>query len=266
MPDPAVRSGPSIRLLLAAAVPWDLTDHVDHDLIRRSHTQGILNPDKRSNDEWEASIYVFEGKPEGDRNSVTDTSMNMVLRPGEAITWRWGHASPVKYHGQKPKYPDTICNGLWEYRPDFTQAAWRQGATTVEGIKAGADGLSAAVGRTGTITWAMHSPYVFVGGKLAVEGNGAKFAISWDGKSWTDAGEDLAKFFPPNGPPRYEYKLRCEMGAGARLRRVAGFAGDGEHRRQHGRAADQGPDAAAALLRRQRHRGQLHRDRGALAR
>ena len=42
----------------------------DHDLIKRSHTQGILNPDKRANDEWEASIFVFEGKPEGDRNSV----------------------------------------------------------------------------------------------------------------------------------------------------------------------------------------------------
>ena len=79
----------------------------DHDLIRRSHTQGILNPDKRANDEWEASIYVFEGKPEGDRNSVTRTTMNMVLRPGEAITWRWGHADPVKYHGEnKPRYPD----------------------------------------------------------------------------------------------------------------------------------------------------------------
>ncbi len=37
----------------------------DHDLIKRSHTQGILNPDKRANDEWEASIYLFEGPPDG---------------------------------------------------------------------------------------------------------------------------------------------------------------------------------------------------------
>ncbi len=93
----------------------------DHDLIKRSHTQGILNPDKRANDEWEASIYVFEGKPEGDRNCVTGTTMNMVLRPHEAIIWRWGHADPVKYHGDnKPRYPDMICNGLWEYWPDFS--------------------------------------------------------------------------------------------------------------------------------------------------
>ena len=79
----------------------------DHDLVKRSHTQGILNPDSRASDEWEASIYVFEGKPAGDRNSATGTNMNMVLRPGEAITWNWGHADPVKYHGgSKPRYPE----------------------------------------------------------------------------------------------------------------------------------------------------------------
>ena len=109
----------------------------DHDLIKRSHTQGILNPDKRANDEWEASIYVFEGKPGGDRNCATGTSMNMVLRPGEAITWRWGHADPVKYHGDnKPRYPDTICNGLWEYRPDFSRDLWKKGAASIEGVQA----------------------------------------------------------------------------------------------------------------------------------
>ncbi len=37
----------------------------DHDLIKRSHTQGILNHDNRANDEWEASIYIYEGAPEG---------------------------------------------------------------------------------------------------------------------------------------------------------------------------------------------------------
>ena len=57
----------------------------DHDLIKRSHTQGILNPDKRANDEWEASIYVFEGEPEGDRNCVSGTGMNMVLLADEGV-------------------------------------------------------------------------------------------------------------------------------------------------------------------------------------
>ncbi len=188
----------------------------DHDLVKRSHTQGILNPDRRANDEWEASIYVYEGKPEGDRNSATGTNMNMVLRPGEAITWRWGHADPVKYHGDnKPRYADMICNGLWEYRPDFAADLWKKGAAEIKGIQANGGELTA-----GTIVWIVRSPYVLVGGRLEVEGSGAKFSLSWDGKSWTEAGSDLTKFFPPNGPARYEYRLRCELGAGARLKRL----------------------------------------------
>ena len=43
--------------------------------------------------------------------------------------------------------------------------------------------------------------------------------------------------------------LEISVLSGAGLRRVAGLAGHGEHRREHGRAADQGPDPAAAQLR-----------------
>ncbi len=194
----------------------------DHDLIKRSHTQGILNPDKRDNDEWQASIYVFEGKPEGDRNSASGTTMNVVLRPGEAITWRWGHTDPVKYHGEnRPRFPDLICNGLWEYRPDFSRDLWRKGAATIDGIQASHGELTAADGQAGAVVWVVRSPYVLVGGRLEVEGSGVKFSLSWDGKSWTDAGPDLETFFPPSGPARYEYRLRCELGAGARLKRLS---------------------------------------------
>jgi hypothetical protein len=192
----------------------------DHDLIKRTHTEGILNPDNRATDEWEASIYAFEGPPAGDRDCFSGTSMNMVLRPGEAITWRWGHVTPVKYRGEKPRYPDTICNGLWEYRPDFSRDLWSKGAVSVAGVRTKGGELIAAHGGTGTVVWAVRSPYVLVGGRLEAEGSGAKFSLSWDGKSWSEAGPNLDKFFPPEGPARYEYRLRCELGAGARLRRL----------------------------------------------
>lgn len=194
----------------------------DHDLVKRTHTQGILQPDRRAGDEWESSIYVFEGEVAGDRNADGTTAMDMTLRPGEALVWRWGHVQPVKYHGAgQPQFPDRICNGLWEYRPDFTKALWRRGAATVEGIKSGDDGLSVEEGKTGTITWTMSSPYVFVGGKLEVEGNGARFAISWDGKSWDETDGDLTSAFPSQGIARYAYHLRCELTGDARLRRLA---------------------------------------------
>jgi hypothetical protein len=192
----------------------------DHDLVRRSHTQGILNPDTRANDERQASIYMFEGPAAGDRNCAGDTTMNMVLRPREAVTWRWGHTDPVKYHGQRPRYPDTICNGLWEYRPDFLRESWRKGAAAIVAVTSKGGELVAEEGKSGSVVWVIRSPYVLVGGRLEVEATGAKFSLSWDGKSWHEAGTDLDKFFSPDGPARHQYRLRCELPEGARLGRL----------------------------------------------
>jgi hypothetical protein len=193
----------------------------DHDLVRRTHTQGILQQDGRAADEWESSIYVCAGPVNGDRNAETKTSMNMTLRPREALVWRWGHTTPIKFHGSTPKFPDRICNGLWEYRPDFTNAAWRKGAQSVDAIAEQRDGLGAEPGQTGTIVWSMNSPYVLVGGRLEIEGTDAKFAISWDGKTWEECAAGLDRHFPPNGTARYRYLLRCQLSGGARLKSLA---------------------------------------------
>ncbi len=193
----------------------------DHDLVKRTHTQGILLDDNREKDETQAADYVYDGEITGDRNCRGDTTMNMVLRPNEAITWRWGHLDPVKCIGTRgAKYPNAMCNGLWEYRPDFSKDTWRRGADTVEGVKSGPDGLVAEEGKTGTIVWTIRSPYVLVGGRLDVEGAGAKFALSLDGKKWEDAGQNLDKFFPSMGTARYHYQLRCQLAGEASLKRL----------------------------------------------
>jgi hypothetical protein len=192
----------------------------DHDLIRRTHTQGILQPDGRAGDEWESSIYVFEGPVTGDRNSAT-SALNMTLRPGEAIVWRWGHLNPIKYHGPRPpQFPDRVCNGLWEYRPDFKDPSWRAGAATALSIRERDGSLVAEEGKTGIVVWTMSSPYVFVGGRLEVEGAGARFKLSWDGESWHDIDRRLDGLFPPDGPARYRYYLKCELSGDAQLRRL----------------------------------------------
>ncbi len=192
----------------------------DHDLIRRTHTQGILQPDRRAGDEWESSIYVFEGTVTGDRNSA-NTALNLTLRPGEALVWRWGHQNPIRYHGPRPpRFPDRVCNGLWEYRLDFQQPNWRIGAIKVESIRESNDELMAEEGRTGIVVWTMSSPYIFVGGRLEVEGTGARFTVSWDGKSWHAVDRDLDGLFPPAGPARYRYYLKCELSGDAHLRRL----------------------------------------------
>jgi hypothetical protein len=191
----------------------------DHDLIKRTHSQGILMPDNRGSEEGMAAIYGFEGEVKGQRDCYREGSLKMTLRPGEALVWRWGHLNPPKYHGgnQGQLYPDTICNGLWEYRPDFSKDTWRRGAV-VEGVKSSPAGLT-----DGTITWTMKSPYVFVGGRLASEGQGAAFSLSWDGKTWENVGDfDKMFAFNPNGSKaRYGYQLRCQLAGAATLKSLA---------------------------------------------
>jgi hypothetical protein len=199
----------------------------DHDLLKRTHTHGILDADSRADAEWSAALFVYEGAAGGDRNSARDTTMNMVLRPNEALVWRWGHRVPLKYHGRADittwgkRAAERVCNGLWEYRPDFTRESWRRGADTAENVRTKDGELVAEAGKTGVLVWKMRSPYVFVGGRLDFEGTRAKFSLSWDGTSWQEVGKALDALFPPKGPARYEYRLRCELPEGARLKRLA---------------------------------------------
>ena len=78
----------------------------------------------------------------------------------------------------------------------------------------------AEAGKTGVVVWTMSSPYVFVGGTAGGRGDRARFAISWDGKSWHEVDRDLDGFFPPEGPARYRYYLKCELSGDAHLRRL----------------------------------------------
>jgi len=195
----------------------------DHDLIKRTHSLGILFADNRAADERTAAMFVSEDEIKGERRCKEDTTMNMVLRPGEALTWRWGHLKPARYMWSQasPTYPDTFCNGLWEYRPDFSREVWKKGAASVENIRSGPDGLAAEEGQTGTIIWTMSTPYVFIGGRLEAEGNEAKFSLSFDGKKWDEAGQNLDRFLSPDGPPRSQYQVRCQLAGAARLKRMA---------------------------------------------
>ncbi len=193
----------------------------DHDLIKRTHTQGILRRADRRGDEWEAALFVYEGEERGTRDSAAKHTMNMTLRPGEALVWRWGHLTPVKVRGQGIKYPHTVSNGLWEYRPEFGRDLWRKGADRAENVRSTPDGLAAEPGKTAAIEWTLRSPYLFVGGRIEAEGPGAEFEVSRDGKSWQKAGAGFDAFFLSAGPPCYEYRLRCTLSGAAALKRLA---------------------------------------------
>ena len=198
----------------------------DHDLVKRTHAEGLLRPDKRAGNEWEASLYTYEGDAGGTRDTTGRHTMAMKLRPGEVLTWRWGQLRPVKYHGVGDiaanfgqECADTICNGLWEYRPDFSSDVWRGGADVIGNIRITSAGLKAEAGKTGIIVWTMHSPYVMVGGKLQVIGSGARFSASRDGVTgWKEVRESLNELFPQAGQACYQYQLKCELSGDAWLK------------------------------------------------
>jgi hypothetical protein len=201
----------------------------DHDLIRRTRVHGILSPDGTSQSEWEAAQYVYEGPASRTRDGYKGHTMDMVLRPGEALVWRWGHAMPLKYQGsshprdqvKSDDWMGKICNGLWEYRPDLGSDLWRKGAEIADGVQATPEGLGAEAGKAGTIVWLMRSPYPFVGGHFDAEGTGARFALSKDGAKWEDMTTGILDYqFPSEWGPWYEYRLRCQLEGDARLRAV----------------------------------------------
>lgn len=205
----------------------------DHDLIKRVHQHGIISPMNSLNNEDYAQYYTWEGNTIQQLNGWAWWNMGMVLRPGEAIEWRWGHERPVKYHGDMkghpPMAPETIYNGLWQYAPDFkNDSQWRAGATAAN--IANQDGvLRAADGGTGTITWRMRSPYQFVGGTLSADGGGYAFEVgftnprNWRKTDYTPL-ETLSEFddqFTGRTHTTTEYLLRCTLTGKASLSRLS---------------------------------------------
>jgi hypothetical protein len=162
----------------------------DHDLIKRVHQYGIMRPmNSIRNHEDYAQYYTWEGTSTVQLDGWAWWDMGMVLRPHEALEWRWGHGTPVKYHGDMTGYPpissDTIYNGLWEYAPDFhNDPQWRAGAS-VTNITCKDGILTATDGGTGVILWHMKVPYQIVGGTLSASTEGSVLEVGFlDPKDW----------------------------------------------------------------------------------
>ena len=220
----------------------------DHDLVKRTHTYGILREDGRKTDEFSASLYVHEGKRQGDWGFNCRHSMDLTLRPGESIELRWDHVGKQYTSGTPlekgrrmrdgqgdlsawgPAAYDNMRNGKIRYRPDLTQPAARRGAESVEGaVFARTSGTirPAAAGKPARVTWCFASPYVFVGGAAAATvrlgpGASAEWRYSTDGKAWTTlatldkpgegpVGASLDEAISPRGKPTYRFRLQLVL-------------------------------------------------------
>jgi hypothetical protein len=204
----------------------------DHNLIKRVHQYGIMSPMNPLKNEDYAQYYTWEGDTTVQLDGWAWWNMGMVLRPNEAIEWRWGHETKVEYHGDMSGYPpivpDTIYNGLWEYTPNFNNdSQWRAGATVTNITNKGGVLTATEVG-TGTILWHMKAPYQFVGGALSASGDGYAFEVGFvDAKDWRKKVftplATLAEFdgkFKGRTADTREYWLRCTLTDKASLNAV----------------------------------------------
>ncbi|MHB8898344.1 MAG: hypothetical protein ACYC6Y_06320, partial [Thermoguttaceae bacterium] len=124
----------------------------DHDLIKRTHTYGIGQRDHRQTDEFSASLYSYEGERKGDLGNSTTHSMDLILRPGESIEFRWDHVGKEYSAGSVgptdrtngdgqgsllawgPVARDNLRNGRLCYRPDLSSDVAERGAAELAGV------------------------------------------------------------------------------------------------------------------------------------
>jgi len=220
----------------------------DHDLMKRTHTGGIGHPDDAMADERAAACYVYEGGRKGEYASHIGHTMNLTLRPGEALEWRWGHVGKHHYSAELDPHihlTDSIhlrhawgeeawarlSNGKWLYRPPLRKLAGRQGLVAKNArwaTKPTEVAVSPAkVGELASLVWKVEAPYVIVGGSLNAKvrrgpEDVCTFFVSVDGQNWkhvtpNDGAEpselkaNLDEFFPNKGPARYAYFLRVDL-------------------------------------------------------
>ena len=228
----------------------------DHDLVKRTHTYGILAGDRRRTDEFSASLYHYEGKRQGDRGMATRHTMALTLRPGESLEYRWSHigkqytAGKLRPKGQSKRDGlsdlldgwgrvayGNMRNGSLRYRPDLAKPVAARGADKVANARFDAATASIRpidVKKPATARWRFASPYVLVGGTASttVAGGSASWRYSADGKAWVelpqaaDAKADtrsalLDAVVSPRGKPTYRFWLELVLREGAVASAVA---------------------------------------------
>jgi len=215
----------------------------DHDLMKRTHTYGILAGDSRATDEFSASLCVYDGEDRtGDWQSHLGHTMQFTLRPGESIEWRWDHRGKAHgiWEGQSllSGWGETAwarhCNGFWRYEPKLTRRSFLDSLVSRENLATFVTRSPALrpadPAKPAALAVEIKAPYVLVGGRVKLRGvrsSGADriaLSLSYDAKEWQpvmevretggfEATADLDPSLLTNGPARYSYLLRVEMQA-----------------------------------------------------
>ena len=234
----------------------------DHDLIKRTHTYGIGQAENRRTDEFSASLYSYEGKREGDLGDNTKHSMNLTLRPGESIEFRWDHVGKEYSAGTVDPTDrrngdgqgslarwgatayDKLRNGRLCYQPDLNSDLAQRGTAQI--INAAFDTNSSTIrpvnpDQPATVVWQFNSPYVYVGGRATAkielaDGGSADWSYRTGKSDWklisstNNADESeltttIDNVVSTRRQPTYAFQLRLTLQGTATARDIA-FAHD----------------------------------------
>lgn len=217
----------------------------DHDLMKRTHTYGVLADDNRMTDESSAALLYYEGERSGEQPGMTHHTMDFTLRPGESIAWLWNpanrfHAQPFSFGGddgdnwnQRWRVLAHAMDGELTYSPELSKPSTLSFIHTQSIDQKAAGPLGAGLylaAHEGTVDVPVKSAYGIVGGRIEVDfarrqadTGSVEISISMDqGQSWkhvwasapsdvTRMYVDLDPFFKRTDPARYEYILRFTL-------------------------------------------------------
>ncbi|HUE87446.1 MAG TPA: putative Ig domain-containing protein [Vicinamibacterales bacterium] len=224
----------------------------DHDLIRRAHSYGLLEPEQ-GNSKHTAPLYslgrlfTVRGRhlshddmhlnywiKSVDRTirygamDLNDShEMDMTLRPGERLRYTWEPVRADRMVGAgltNPNAARLVTRGEWIYQPDLTSSVWPRGVEAIEGVSQSDGRLVSATG--GHIVWRLRSPYPFFEARVDASGHGVRWQISRDGTAWIDATPGSAQPLPDaRYQPARSLLVRARFDAGAVLTTAALSAG-----------------------------------------
>lgn len=196
--------------------PWlvERTFHPIGDMWRMSHPrrERDISTTKYSKDQLRKTIASWISTTENNRarNAGIENfhKMDLVLRPGEKIIFRWDNIGKW-YNNFLYNEPPYYANGKIVYTPDFTSNNYRRGIEYEGNIKSISDdgfGPNLHVDSSvveirkygnerdndlGQIVYKIESPYVITGGKIGGEfyrndnyGDVCRMLISFDSNSW----------------------------------------------------------------------------------
>ena len=202
----------------------------DHHLARRDFGYGPLFRTWKRGD---STATLFGRDDSRTCRSVTGHRMDMTLRPGEKMVYRWDNIGKIACnHRDKRRF---WGNSLHVYKPRLDKKAYRGGVSSEKAILPvdpnDGDGKLAGASKNAHLVYEMRSPYVVCGGRVKTRFHGLKakdqfeIAVSLDGKKWRKAWsaagkgthecnaetDDLLEVRAKKKPAKYRYFVRVKL-------------------------------------------------------